>query len=117
MKAKNVKAVSAVDLKSRFWQRVSRRGEDQCWPWVGSRQSDGYGRMEICGKARSAHRLSYEIHVGPIPDGKVIDHTCQNKLCVNPSHLEAVSPRINAIRHANQAFRSGSDAQPISGGE
>jgi len=77
--------------EERFWRKV-RRGQD-CWEWQGYRISDGYGRWaadyERGGKAIRvlAHRYSFELANGPIPDGAVIRHACDNPPCVNPTHL------------------------------
>jgi hypothetical protein len=73
---------------------------DGCWLWVGSLRG-GYGRVRFNGKLVEAHRLSYEHHVGKIPDGLVIDHLCRNRSCINPEHLEVVTEAEN-IRRGNQ---------------
>jgi hypothetical protein len=65
-----------------------------CWEWQGWLNGDGYGTH----RKQPAHRFSYELHIGPIPDGLVIDHLCRNPRCVNPEHLEAVTTRINTMR-------------------
>ncbi len=80
----------------------------ECWviykyqyAWSGShRQTDGQGypRIPHDGKKLSAHRTAYEVWVGPIPDGHEVDHTCHNKLCINPAHLEAVTHSENLKR-------------------
>ena len=70
-----------------------------CLEWQGYTQR-GYGRMRLADSFVLAHRLSYEMYVGPIPDGKQIDHLCFNPPCVNPDHLEVVTPRENQRRRA-----------------
>jgi hypothetical protein len=95
---------SPLTMQERFWSKVDVKGPDECWEWTGSRPH-GYGKMwsgEYSDnghpRAVSAHRVSYVIHVGAIPDGFVIDHLCRNPGCVNPAHLEAVTHRENTLR-------------------
>ncbi len=80
------------------------RLNDGCIEWTAYRNANGYGRFKP-GKGMSmklAHRWAYEFHVGPIPDGLVIDHLCRNRSCVNPDHLEAVTQKVNIRRgHGN----------------
>lgn len=71
---------------------------DQCWKWVGTEKHLGYGEFYIGGKSTPAHRVSYELFKGKIPDGLVIDHLCRNPRCVNPAHLEAVTNVENIMR-------------------
>ena len=68
---------------------------DDCWNWTGGVSAAGYGRLAVDGQMRPAHRLAYEVAVGPIPDGAEVDHRCHNTLCVRPGHLQAVTPREN----------------------
>lgn len=69
-----------------------------CWEWIGTRGADRYGRATINKVRGQAHRFSYEHFVGPIPDGYQVDHLCRNTYCVNPDHLEAVTPQVNTLR-------------------
>lgn len=78
--------------EDRFWAKVNASGV--CWEWTGWIDADGYGGT---GKGR-AHRAAWEMLVGPIPDGMVLDHLCRNSPCVNPDHLEVVTVRENTMR-------------------
>lgn len=60
-----------------------------CWLWNGSKYKNGYGWLKVFGAVVSAHRYSYELHNGPIPNGLEILHSCDVKECINPSHLIA----------------------------
>jgi hypothetical protein len=72
---------------------------DTCWLWTGTIANNGYGHIyREGGPLMTAHRLSYEVHVGPIPDGLTIDHLCRVRHCVNPDHLEPVTVAENNRR-------------------
>lgn len=71
---------------------------DDCWEWVGFRDRLGYGRYQSWKGENYAHRVSYRIFVGPIPDGMSLDHLCRNRGCVRPDHLEPVLHRVNVLR-------------------
>lgn len=71
--------------------------DSNCWEWQGAIDKDGYGFYTL-NKLMSAHRASYIMFVGKISKGKQIDHLCRNRSCVNPDHLEQVSPRENTLR-------------------
>lgn len=88
--------------QARFWAKVDRRGPSECWLWKASCSTDGYGQFRAEGRCIRAHRLAYELLVGPIPLGMDLDHVeargCTAKTCVNPAHLEPVSRRVNIMR-------------------
>jgi HNH endonuclease len=69
-----------------------------CWIWQRSTSLNGYGQVWHEGRLQRAHRVFHQLYVGPIPDGLQIDHTCENKLCVNPDHLDAVTALVNTQR-------------------
>lgn len=94
----------------RFWVQVDKRGPDECWPWLGGCQKNGYGQYGTKGE-RLVHRIAYEYLVGPIPEGLVLDHLCHtadpqcadndkcpHRKCANPNHLEPVTRRENIRR-------------------
>lgn len=79
-----------MTIEERFWQRVDQSaGPDGCWVWTGARLAAGYGRSPLGrrGKGPLAHRRSWELANGPIPQGMHVLHHCDNPPCVNPAHL------------------------------
>ncbi len=83
-------------LAERFWEKVLFNSHS-CWDWIAGK-SNGYGMISIDNVGYCAHRVAYEMEVGPIPDGLVIDHLCRNRGCVRPDHMELVTLAENTRR-------------------
>jgi hypothetical protein len=89
----------------RFWRKVEL-GPD-CWTWTGYRNRLGYGYFySVVNASTQAHRFAYELLIGPIPPGLHIDHLCRNPSCVNPLHMEAVTPGENVLRGESAAAQA-----------
>lgn len=86
-------------LPESFWAKV-KLTESGCWEWTGAVATNGYARLSLMpwGKARTAHRIAYEVLAGPIPTGLDLDHLCRVRWCVNPAHLEPVTRKENLRR-------------------
>jgi uncharacterized protein (DUF433 family) len=85
-----------MTISDRFWAKVDRRGPDECWPWTGSREGGGYGRLRVKGRLVPATHIAYVIaHGHKRPEAHVL-HTCDNPPCCNPAHLFLGDPGVNA---------------------
>ena len=83
----------------RFWRKVNKT--DGCWLWTAAKDDNGYGRFREKGRsgpAKLAHVFAYETLIGPVPEGKELDHICRNPSCVNPAHVEPVTHKVNVQR-------------------
>ena len=102
-------------FEDRFWARVDKGGPvpsretdplitappTPCWLWLGSCNSQGQAQVSRDHRTTLAYRVSYELLVGPIPEGFHMDHLCRNRACVNPEHLEPVTASVNQRRGLN----------------
>jgi len=99
-----------LSFADRFWAKVDRCGPNGCWLWTAARYVNGYGQFPSGSRPNRtlvAHRVAFELLVGPIPDGLTLDHFRLNpgarqapcsRLCVNPAHLEPVTRGENVLR-------------------
>ena len=85
------------NLVKRFWSKV-RKTPNGCWLWTACLNEHGYGVFELHRRTFKAHRISYVLLKGQIPEGLELDHVCRNPKCVNPGHLEPVTHRENILR-------------------
>lgn len=97
------------EQSKRFWAKVNKKGDNECWEWIAAKNNKGYGQFRIGGVSKSTHRISYIIHKGEMPDGLMICHTCNNPTCINPNHLYAgtgkdnMKQSVREMRHHEQS--------------
>ena len=94
-----------LPYEERFWSRV--RKTNRCWLWTAGRGANGYGffRPSPTSGARLAHRIAYELLLGPIPEGMRLHHICQNRQCVKPAHLRLLTQSESASESSRRAKR------------
>lgn len=96
-----------MPLAEKFWPKVQVGGPAECWKWMGARTKNGYGYFHVDRRRRhGAHRIAYELMVGPISESLTIDHLCRNRSCVNPEHLEPIPLRENILRGSGFSARN-----------
>lgn len=90
----------AQSLETRFHQKVELIPFHTCWEWIGYKDKNGFGQINLGKRGAGidyAHRVSYELHVGPIEEGHHIIQTCHNRSCVNPYHLYSTKDQKNHL--------------------
>ncbi|MFI1942236.1 HNH endonuclease signature motif containing protein [Streptomyces purpureus] len=95
-------------VRERLMKNTDRSGA--CWLWTKALDRHGYAEIKIDRRHYLAHRVSYELFVGPIPPGLVIDHLCRVRSCLNPAHLEPVTNRENVLRGEGLAAQNAAKA-------
>ncbi len=106
---------------TKFWSKVIKT--NSCWLWTGTKirakpdMLEGYGQFYYKGGSVRAHRFSYELSKGKISAGLTIDHLCRRPPCVNPDHLEAVTPRENILRGEGRPAKNYQKTHCINGHE
>lgn len=119
------KSIRRRPLEERFWEKVDKDGPvpdyrpdlGPCWIWTGSRDQNDYGRffIERAVGTRRAHTVAYQLVVGAVPEGLVLDHLCRVPPCCNPSHLEPVTMRENIVRGISTGARNAKATHCIRG--
>ena len=105
------KGRAPVSIRERIEASIEVSPEG-CWVWQKSKNSRGYGQMWVGSRAdgtrrtEKAHRAAYTAFIGKIPEGLHLDHLCRNPSCVNPAHLEPVTPQVNVLRGETQVARN-----------
>lgn len=103
-------------IADRFWMNVQKGADSECWPWLAGKDNNGYGVYGIGYPHKDrAHRIAYQLLVGPIPAGLVIDHLCRHRDCANPAHMEVVTRGENVrrgVRPPKLICKNGHPRQP-----
>lgn len=89
-------------MEDRFMKFVEKT--DECWLWTGYTTANGYGQFRADGRVSYAHRVAYALWVEEVPEGSVVHHICAVRNCVNPAHLQAVTPQENVAEMVERTY-------------
>lgn len=98
-------------LRNRFEERYIPDPNTGCWLWIGSSNKAGYGQMSFKGKLVGAHRVSWELRRGPIPERLCVCHKCDTPACVNPAHLFLGTRQDNTDDRSIKGRKSGASGE------
>lgn len=106
------------DIRNKIMRRVKVDPETGCWIWLGPTSGEngrgaGYPRMHLRGQTCAVHRVMYVNEFGYVPGKRQIDHTCRNRLCVNPHHLEEVTHKENCRRRDKAKEPNGKTVEEV----
>lgn len=101
-----------INVIEKFWSKVEKTTDDQCWQWLGSLDKDGYGQIwdGFAKKMKRAHKVSAELHHGNA-DGRIVLHSCDNPSCCNPAHLLFGTPQDNIADKINKERQAKGERQ------
>ena len=85
-----------MDVKDRIENSIQRVTESGCWIWLLCTFKNGYAQIRLDGRTQYAHRVSYQVNIGNIPEGLTLDHSCRVRCCVNPAHLSPMTRSENS---------------------
>jgi hypothetical protein len=83
-------------MGDRFWSKIDKKGKNECWNWIASTSTPGYGQFYSNGKMVGAHAFAYGRVKGKVPIGLEIRHSCDNRRCCNPAHMKVGTRKENA---------------------